>query len=396
VISSSPTDVQPVFETVVENAVTLCEAERAFIFLFDGKLLRAVASYNTSPELRAFLDQNPVSPGRHSAAGRVAIERRTVHIPDVQVDPEYTWNVTQVEPLRTLLGVPMLKGDELLGVIITQKREVDPFTDKQIELVETFADQAVIAMENVRQFKELQASNHELTESLAQQTATAEILRVISSSPTDLQPVFDTVVRNAVMLCSAALGGLHRIKSGQITLDAHYGFGEELATILKRDVFPLAISRARVTGRAILERGVVHIRDIREAREYGAPLIQTMPSFRTILAVPMLREGAPVGVLALWRSEVQPFTEAEIGLVQTFAHQAVIAIENVRLFTELQEKNQALTQAHAQVTEALEQQTATAEILQTISRTQADPQPVFETRERRSTVRCRLRTSLSI
>src|SRR3984893_15007366 len=163
VISRSRFELQPVFNTVLDNAVRLCEAERSFIFLFDGKVLRAAASYNTSPELREFIERNPVAPGRHSAAARAALERRTVHIPDVQADPEFTWGVGQVEPLRTLLGVPMLKDDELVGVIVTQKREVKPFTDKQIALVEAFADQAVIAIENARLLNELR-------ESLEQQT----------------------------------------------------------------------------------------------------------------------------------------------------------------------------------------------------------------------------------
>src|SRR5262249_32539921 len=238
-----------------------------------------------------------------------------------------------------------------------------------VALLETFADQAVIAIENVRLFNETK-------EALERQTATAEILRVISSSPTDLQPVFDTIVRNAVSLCGAAFGGLHQVKERRITLDAQWGMAADDVVLVQRQVFPLPLSRGGVTGRAILDRAVIHIPDIREDPEYRTPLLKAMQGYRTVLGVPMIREGIPIGALALWRPEVRPFTETEIGLVRSFADQAVIAIENVRLFTELQEKNQALTVAHAQVSESLEQQTATSELLKVIGRSTFDLQPV--------------------
>jgi GAF domain-containing protein len=218
VISRSAFDLQPVFDTMAENAVRLCEAERAFIFRFDGELLRAVASYNVGPELREFVDRNPIAPGRHSVSARAALERRTVHIPDIQADPDYAYAVRDVEPIGTVLAVPMLKGDDLVGTITIYKLEVKPFSDKQVALVETFADQAVIAIENVRLFTELQQKNEALTqahaqvtEALEQQTATGEILRVISSSPTDVQPVFDTIVRSAVRLCDGVFSALYEM-----------------------------------------------------------------------------------------------------------------------------------------------------------------------------------------
>src|SRR5262249_19078112 len=326
VISRSPTDVQPVLETVVENAVRLCGAERAFIFRFDGELLRAAASYNTSPELRAFIERNPISPGRQTATGRVAMERRTVHIPDVQADPEYAWSVTEVEPLRTLLGVPMLKGAELVGVIITQKREVAPFTEKQIALVETFADQAVIAIENVRLFNETK-------EALERQTATAEILQVISSSPTDIQPVFESIAESAMELCDAQFSAVFRFDGKLLHFAAHSGWSPAGVDALRRE-FPIVPHRRSAGGRAILSGAVVHIPDVYADAEYALGAVGDI--LRSTVAVPMLREGVAIGTINVARFEPGPFSVRQIELLKTFSDQAVIAIENVRLFKELE------------------------------------------------------------
>ena len=203
VIGRSSFDLQPVFETLAENAIRLCEADRALIFRSDDQAMRVVAAYNISPELRAFHEQNPIAPGRGSCVGRVALDRRTVHIHDVRSDPEYSWGGKQIDPYRTLIAVPMLRAGELLGAINVVRYEVLPFTDSQIALLETFADQAAIAIENARLLTELQTKNANLTEALEQQTATSEILRVISQSPTDVQPVFDTIAERAVKLCDA-------------------------------------------------------------------------------------------------------------------------------------------------------------------------------------------------
>ena len=205
VISRSAFDLQAVFETVVERSARLCGANRARanIYRFDGELLRVAATFNVPPKVREWLEQHPIRPGRHSGTARVALERRTIHVPDVLADPEYTYGVKAVEPFRSILGVPILKGEELLGVLLIYHLEVRPFTDKQIALVETFADQAAIAIENARLFETERQRTRELTESLEQQTATSEVLKVISRSAFDLQPVFDAIAENGVRLCEA-------------------------------------------------------------------------------------------------------------------------------------------------------------------------------------------------
>jgi len=200
VIGRSTFDLQPVFETLAENAVRLCEAGHALVFRFDGQVMRFVATHNISPELRGFHEVHHIEPSRGSCVGRVALERRTVHIHDVRADPEYTFGSKEISPFRTLIGVPIHRAGELLGVINIVRYEVRPFTDNQIALMETFADQAAIAIENARLLTELQAKNASLTEALEQQTATSEILRAISSSPTDIQPVFDIIGERAEKL----------------------------------------------------------------------------------------------------------------------------------------------------------------------------------------------------
>ena len=364
VISRSAFDLEPVFETLAENVVRLCEARRAFIFRFDGEFLRMGAAYNASPEVREFMERNPTPVGRGTASGRAALERRTVHIPDVQADPEYRATWTEVEPIRTILGVPMLKGDELLGVIVTWKREVKPFTEKQIALVETFAAQAVIAIENVRLFNETK-------EALERQTATAEILKVISSSPTDVQPVFDTIAENAWRLCAATRAAVYRFDGGLVHFVAHHGYSAE-ALAIARGLSPSPPDRNRAATRAIVDRTVVHIPDVLTDPEHRHPDLARAVGVRSLLGVPMLRNGEPLGAVFVGRGDPGTFSEGQINLLKAFADQAVIAIENVRLFTELEARNRDLTTA-------LDRQTATAELLRVISQAQTDVQPVFET-----------------
>jgi GAF domain-containing protein len=383
VISRSAFELQPVFETLAENAVRLCGADKAFLLRFDGELLRMAVSYNASPELREFVRTNPIAPGRHTVSARAALERRTVQVADVQADPEYAYARFDVDPIRTILAVPMLKGDELLGVIVIWRNEVKPFSEKQITLLQTFADQAVIAIENVRLFTELQEKNRALTtahaqvsEALDQQTATAEILRVISRSPTDVQPVFDAIAESAVRLCAAHYGAVFSFDGALVHLAAHHNIP---ATALDgaRMQYPMRPTRSQVSGRAVLSGSVIQVPDVAADPEYDNS-VGARVGFRSLLGVPVVHAGAPIGAIVIYRTEVGPFPEKQINLLQTFAAQAVIAIENVRLFKELQEKNRALTEAHGQVSEALDRQTATSEILRVISRSPTDVQPVFD------------------
>ena len=351
-ISRSTFDLQPVFDTMAENAVRLCEAERACIFQFDGELLRAAASYNVGTEVREFVYRNPIAPGRHSISARAALERRTVHIPDVRADPDYAYAARDVDLIRTMLAVPMLKGDKLLGTITIYRLEVNPFTDKQVSLVETFADQAVIAIENVRLFTELQEKNRALTEAhgqvseaLDQQTATSEILRAIAHAQTDVQPVFDTIVQSAVRLCDGLFSALFQFDGELIHHVAQHNFTPEALEEMHR-IFPTRPTRALLPGRAILDRSVVHIPDVLELDpEFRVQAVARTLGMRSGVWVPMLREGTPIGVITVTRAEPGPFSGSEIGLLKTFADQAVIAIENVRLFKELQERTGELTRS---------------------------------------------------
>jgi GAF domain-containing protein/CheY-like chemotaxis protein/HAMP domain-containing protein len=370
VISRSTFDLQPVLETLVENATRLCGAEKGVIYRLDGELYRLAVAYGASPEFKDFLERHPIGPGRGTVVARVAVERRTVHIPDVLADPEYTFTDAQrVAGFRTVLGVPLLREGVPIGVFAIWREEVRPFTDKQIELVTTFADQALIAIENVRLFQELQTRNRDLTETLEQRTATGEILRVISSSPTDVQPVFDTIVRNAVRLCDALFSAVFRFDGELLHQVAQHNFTPEVLELVHR-LYPMRPSREQAVGRAVLGRALVHIQDALSDPEYRHQ-VAISGGWRSMLAVPMFREGTPVGVIWVARATAGPFPDSQIDLLKTFADQAVIAIENVRLFQELQSRNRDLT-------EALEQQTATSEILRIISGSPTDTQPVFD------------------
>ena len=336
VISRSAFDLQRVYETVAESAVRLCEANRATIFRFDGEFLRHDYSFNASRELREFVERNPIRPGRYSGAARCALERRTIHIHDVTADPEYTYGAAAMDRIRTVLSVPMLKGSDLLGVIVIFHLEVRPFTEKQIALIETFADQAAIAIENVRLLNELR-------ESLQQQTATADVLKVISRSTFDLQTVLQTLVESAAHLCEADQGTITRQQDGVFFRAATYGFSSEFTKVVTR--LPVEVERGSATGRALAESRIVHIPDIQSDPDYTFVEGKNLGGFRTILAVPMLREGVPTGVLTLTRIEVRPFTDKQIELVSTFADQAAIAIENVRLFESVEARTRELSKS---------------------------------------------------
>jgi signal transduction histidine kinase len=334
VISRSAFDLQAVFETVAESSVRLCGADRAFIFRFDGELLRLEVAFNAPQRLKEFIAQNPIGLDRGSASGRAALERRTIHIPDVLTDPEYTYGSKYVEVARTILAVPILKGDDLLGVMnIYHMEGVKPFTDKQIALLETFADQAAIAIDNVRLLDELR-------QSLQQQTATADVLKVISRSTFNLQTVLDTLVESAARLCEADMSGIVRLKGTAYEHAASYGLAPELHEYMRN--FRLERGRATVAGRVALEGQVVQVVDIEADSDYVLVDAMRRAGTRTILGAPLLREGVPIGVIILMRKTVRPFTDKQIDLVTTFADQAVIAIENVRLFDEIQDKSRQL------------------------------------------------------
>src|SRR5262249_51456196 len=338
VISRSAFDLQPVLETLVENAARLCAADQGFIFRFENRLLSIAVAYNASVQLREFIKQNPVVPGRSSATSRAALERQTIHIPDILADPEYTYTAWQVQLHRAVLGVPMLRGDDLLGVITLNRSEARPFTDKQIELVTTFADQAVIAIENTRLLQELQTRNRDLTEALEQQTATSEVLRVIASSPTELQPVLDAVIENAVTLAGAKQGHIRQYDGELLRVVAHYN--ETAEQIAKFQATPTRPGLESLTGRAFLERKAQHILDAQAENQDEGSFYQLAAhrelGIRTLMVVPLLRKEEAIGTISIWRDFVEPFTERQMELVKTFADQAVIAIENVRLFKELQ------------------------------------------------------------
>ena len=340
VIGRSTYDLQPVFETLAENAVRLCEAERSFIFRFDGEYLRVVATYNTSAEIRAFVEQNPILPGRASATARAALEQRTVHVLDAQTDPEYTYGSRQVEPFRTILTVPMLKANQMLGVILVYRLEVRPFTNSQIALLETFADQAVIAIENVRLFDEVQSRTEDLRESLQQQTATADVLKIISRSSVDLETVLDTLVETVARLCRADQAAMFRRRDDKYHLVAAHGLSAEAKKFMI--THPFAPDRGTTSGRVVLERRAVHIPDVLQDSEYTYLEGQKVVGYRTLLGIPLLREETLIGTISVYRQVVRPFTDKEIELATSFADQAVIAIENARLFEELRERQAEL------------------------------------------------------
>src|SRR5258705_6396052 len=349
VISRSTFDLQPVLDSLIENGVRLCGADRGFIHRQDGELYPVVASYGHSREWLEVVKRNPIRQDRGSATGRAALERRVVHIPDISVDPDYRWaddHRGQAEMHRTVLSVPMLREGAVIGVITIRRPHVLPFTDKQIELLKTFADQAVIAIENVRLFTELQASNRGLTTALDTQTATSDILRVISRSQTDVQPVFDAIVASAVRLLQGYAGAMTRIAGDQIELAALTST-DDAGNAAVRAIFPQSLQSEWPYAQAIRNRAPLNIADFQTDPRWpeAARARARVRGYRSWVVVPMLHHDTAVGTISVTRREPGGFTDDELALLKTFADQAVIAIENARLLTELQARTQELTRS---------------------------------------------------
>src|SRR5262245_16187118 len=384
VISSSPTDVQPVFDAIVASAVRLCSALWGTLYRRYGDMVDSVASCNVPPEVRDLLRNGfprPLRTGTSPHFHRALVEGTVATIPNVETDPDLSPRVLAFcrhYELRSVVMVPLRGQHEILGALVVGHRQVEAFSDSHMSLLQTFADQAVIAIENVRLFKELEARNRDLTTSLDKQTATSDILRVISRSPAAVQPVFEAIVTSAVRLLRAHVGTLTRVAGRQIALAALTS-ADAAGDAVLRASFPQPLQSEAPHARAIRDRVPVNIADaqadpVSEERR----TIARARGYRSLATVPLLRHDEAVGTIGVARREPGGFTDDEIALLQTFADQAVIAIENVRLFTELQEKNRALTEAHAQVTETLDQQTATSEILRVIASSPTDVQPVFD------------------
>jgi GAF domain-containing protein len=364
VISGSADDPQPVFEAILTKAVHICDANFGNIHRWDGNAFHLVATHNTPPALAEARRHSPLVASPQTAQGRLVLTRSAIHITDLAADrnyieardPVYVSGV-ELGGVRTLLIVPMLKEGQLIGSFAVYRQEVRPFTEKQIALVQNFAAQAVIAIENARLLNELR-------QSLEQQTATSQVLQVISSSPGELEPVFRAMLENATRICEAKYGVLYRYDGQHFNLATHIGAGSRIVEFMKRG--PIAPHPSTILGRMVGSKEVIEIEDARKERGY----LERHPVWvagveqdgaLSLLGVPMLKENALVGAFVIFRQEVKLFTDKQIELVQNFAAQAVIAIENARLLNELRQ--------------SLEQQTATANVLDVISRSAFDLRP---------------------
>ena len=382
IIASSPGELEPVFQAILANATRICEAKFGTLFKFDGEGLMFEAGLGMPQRLADYLKQRQkFKPLVGSTMERLVETRQVVHVHDVTQADGLGSPSAMLGGARTYLGVPMLKENKLVGAIVIYRQEVRPFTPKQIELVTNFATQAVIAIENTRLLNELRQRTDDLSESLQQRTATAEVLNVISRSAFDAQPVFETIIKNAAQLCQSVLSAVYRSDGELVHLVAHDQFSPESVAAV-RAAYPVPITSNNLIAVAVRERRVVHLADVLASGGYTE--LQQASGYRAILVVPMLRDNVAIGAIAVMQLEPRLFPETQVELLKTFASQAVIAIDNVRLFNELRHRTDDLS-------EALEQQTATSEVLRVISISPGELQPVFRAMLENATRICEAR-----
>ena len=374
IISSSPGELEPVFNAMLENATRICEATFGGLFLYEAPLFRTVAIHSKQ-SYDDYLRRNPLIDLRENPGtplDRVASSKQVLHIPDLRTDQSYIGKnrfivrLVEAGGTRTFVSVPMLKEGELIGAINMYREEVQPFTDKQIELVQNFAAQAVIAIENTRLLNELR-------ESLQQQTATSDVLKVISSSLNDLKPVFETIGQRAEKLCDAEISVISTVDGDQIRLVSINGVTEEGVEAVRR-TFPVRRDAETVTARTIRSAAICHVPDVLDDPLYQIKDVARVSGWRGSLGVPMIRDGQVIGAIFVARRQPGLFADSQVQLLKTFADQAVVAIENVRLFNETKE--------------ALAQQTATADVLKVISRSTFDLQTVLNALIETATRQC--------